>query len=691
MASSNSGQTQYHHFIPQFILKNFSHKYNPSKSAHQKWKKKIRIRRGDPMLHVVDFQDEAPQLSESPVKRTFGFMDMYRDATNASDYNILEKELSKLENQAARLISNIKDAFESGAIGFSMLRQQRDILRKFLFVMKYRGPDFYRRFNTEKYTKDDADQLKKYMDEKGYQNPVDVWVKSIRTILDLTIDLEGRWKQELLSKIYPDDAYWFIMHMEAYYLAFCTPDDPSVEFILTENCYNAYEGPNSTVLNPTTGKHDVISWTSYHEFSPLTPRLMLVLRSLMLPNDEEDRDEEIKTWRSHPDSAGSILQDLPLKKPRNSYTQVLPQGVQLLPDEDGSRRSYHQFTFSFFRINADHIQQINSILLENAYITSAIVFSSKLALKMSLEYYLRLPKNCGFKVIHRQENSPQLVYLKKLESVVRSLGSDVTLVFCRQSFTQSRETTLLVLTELGGSRNNIFKDLDQVRRMRYLRIKIDVHTRGVPERIRQRIRDDLRDLFCQNVPTRRVWYYTKSLRAMSLGSPGRLHETSAEMIEGPEDVIVKASAIVRPECLGLLLYRTVMQDIEHRRNPGLNPSSDFALDSAGAERYAKIRHLTFFVAGSIRDCGIKPIQDFARVTSHMIQETKLYEIHRNRMWSLDENIEILTRFSVRGDISSILSTELPADVLDELKDVLFNILYPTYEERPKSVLDSEVD
>ena len=53
------------------------------------------------------------------------------------------------------------------------------------------------------------------------------------------------------------------------------------------------------------------------------------------------------------------------------------------------------------------------------------------------------------------------------------------------------------------------------------------------------------------------------------------------------------SHVVRPECLGLLLHFTVIQDIQHRLNPGLSPSSDFTLDAAGAQRLRKITNLTF--------------------------------------------------------------------------------------------------
>lgn len=442
-------QTQFQHFIPQFILKNFSHKYNPlspiSKHALECRKKyeKNTIQPGDPVLHIIDLENKTPHLCESSVKRTFGMYDMYQDVSNASDHNILEKELSKIEGRVGRIIAGIKKAFESSQGGFSMSRYKRDILRKFLFIMKYRGPGFHKRFQGDKsgrYVEDDADQFEKYMVENGYLNPVDVWVKSIRTILDLQFDALGKWRKELIAKIYPGDALWFIMHMEWYYLSFCTPCDMTDEFILTENCYNVHEGPTSTVLNMETGEYEVTSWSSYHEFAPITPRLILILRSCLLPNAEEDTNEHIKIWRRNlykdsrnhhvnPNAAKSILEDLPLRKPRNSYSQILPQGIQLLPGEDGTRRSSHRFTFPFFRINTNQVHRINCILLDNAYLTSVIVFTSRLSLKKSLEYYLQLPAKHGHEVVQQRHNDVKLLYLEKLELIARELGSAVVMSY----------------------------------------------------------------------------------------------------------------------------------------------------------------------------------------------------------------------------------------------------------------------
>jgi hypothetical protein len=94
---------------------------------------------------------------------------------------------------------------------------------------------------------------------------------------------------------------------------------------------------------------------------------------------------------------------------------------------------------------------------------------------------------------------------------------------------------------LGGSPDTIFTDMEQAEKMRFLRIKIDVCTQRFHGAIREEIREHLKDLFCQQVPPRRLWMYLKSLRAMSLSTPETLKERLAleGSMDGLEDVVVK--------------------------------------------------------------------------------------------------------------------------------------------------------
>ena len=199
--------------------------------------------------------------------------------------------------------------------------------------MKYRGSGFHNRFchkDAERYSENDRDKMLKYMQEKGFKKPIDVWFNNIKGMLELEMDVEDKWIRELIDRIYPDDAMWFVANTQMNYLAFCTPSNKDDEFLLTENLYNIYEGPTSYAANLETGENIPKAYTEYHTFSIISPKLVMVLRSVLLPAPEEDSDESVKEWRRYwykdaivqhndPLTAGSKLLDLPITKARNSY------------------------------------------------------------------------------------------------------------------------------------------------------------------------------------------------------------------------------------------------------------------------------------------------------------------------------------------------------------------------------------
>ena len=150
---------------------------------------------------------------------------------------------------------------------------------------------------TEGYHADDRERLLQYMQENGFKKPVDVWFDNIKGMLELEMDTNGRWMRDLRERIYPDDAMWFIAHTQMMYLAFCTTSIEDDEFLLTENAYSIHEGPNSYRINPHTGEHTPTAYTEYHVFAVISPKLIMVLRSFLLPVPEENNNKEIGDWR----------------------------------------------------------------------------------------------------------------------------------------------------------------------------------------------------------------------------------------------------------------------------------------------------------------------------------------------------------------------------------------------------------
>jgi hypothetical protein len=399
------------------------------------------------MLYTINLAGATAELSEAPVSHTFGLTDMYRDFADATNQHSLEQQLSRLESRAAEITTKIRKEYEAGKEEIWLPRPERDTLRKFLFIMKYRSSGFHKRFyhdTGEDYSEDDKEILVKYMREKGYQKPVDIWFDNIKAMLEMKIDPEGKWMDELRERIYPTDARWAIANMQSMYLAICTPSGQGDEFLLTENAYSIYEGATSLLTDLETGESVVRRYTEYHLFAPLSPKLIIVLRNFILPIPEEDSNDNVREWRetlhmlnveqhNDPSKTDSILADLAITKARNSYTRLVNGRVTLIEGEDGTPRSYHKFCFRFFPISVNHVNKINCIMLEESHRTTTIAFKSQLATRKTLEYYLSTPFKRGnlyyFKIVGDRPDDPRLISLKKLEQAVKQLGSDTIAVY----------------------------------------------------------------------------------------------------------------------------------------------------------------------------------------------------------------------------------------------------------------------
>ena len=66
-------------------------------------------------------------------------------------------------------------------------------------------------------------------------------------------------------------------------------------------------------------------YTEHHAFVPLSPKLLVIFRSFDFPCGIDDGGTE--DMHAHPESAGSILEDSPVKKCGNSYTGVINGNV----------------------------------------------------------------------------------------------------------------------------------------------------------------------------------------------------------------------------------------------------------------------------------------------------------------------------------------------------------------------------
>ncbi|KAI1176613.1 hypothetical protein F4777DRAFT_265816 [Nemania sp. FL0916] len=734
-AHTAGSRPEYQHFVPQFMLRNFAHKYSgPQRTKKGKKNKKDAPYRGDQVVNNVNLKADPVAIEETKVARIFGQYDMYQDtAKPTAQQREIEKMLGNLENHVSIIFRKIVKAFESGDPSVWVTREERNSIRKFLFILKYRGSTFHQRFHhdsSDEYNFNDKERLHKYMEDKKLKRPVDVWFHGLKTIMNLKMDTEN-WQQQLIKDMYQDDAMWFLMHSEMMYMAICTPSNPEDEFILTSNSYNVFEGPNTFVQDPVSGKSTETGWTSFHEFAPLSPKLMIILRSNLLPVPEEDSNPEIREWREEQrnkvvsDWYGaeqqSSLADLPIRKARNSYSQIVNGRVQMHPGEDGSPLKSHKFCFSFFPVSTEHVNKINYILFDNTYHSTNIVFKTQGSFLKTLEWYMTIPATAGKTVVGDSAEARRKV-LMDLAALMKSLGStlepvwtDVEAQFTSQfaqmqALQRSLQTGMLdwMLTakkemqenpqlsrgpkfayiSLGGTNETFFEDVQNAQLMLKRRIKIDVHSNGQPEEIRDEIRRDLIDEYLR-YPSPRVLFFIHRVRLMVLGNNDERYFRRAleEQRNEPEDIIAQAlHDKMEKEKINRLMYKAAMNDIERAKHPF--PENDLwaqpTMSLEGALQLQLIGKVVFGLPGCLKDCGIQEIETLALFHGQMILNQGINRVRGLPHSFLDdeEKIELLTRIRVKPMFRDALADSVEASLLQELEDVMFETTYPTPPMKP---------
>ena len=446
--------SQYHHFIPRFLLRNFAVFKNPGKITPKTSTSKKKRAPVPSRLNLLNLEKGA--LEQADVAHTFGFVDLYRDLdASEPEQHDLEKRLSRLEGDASEIFRKATRMQEGGKHEFQLTRGEKDLLRRFIFIMLYRNRTMVGRYDKSAadYDSNDREEMITYMKAKGFAQPRSVYFSNIRAFMDVDLSTEWQvWYKEISHRAYPSDARWFLKNMQMSYIAFCTPQIDVDEFLMTQNVYNIFEGPNNGGI-----------WTDYHIFAPVSSKLMIITRCLLLQggaNEDEPTREKLLEWNKtmhiHPDSAGSCLEDLPIAKARNNYSKVVNGKTELLPTK--LSRDKHIFYFRFFPLETRHVQKINTILLEEAPGTIALVYKSPESLRRALEFYLA-DESEGLKQVYRLAptdlqdpykalstlgmlpakwlEDKGLPYLQLLERTARTLGSEVIAKYKVHDFSQA--------------------------------------------------------------------------------------------------------------------------------------------------------------------------------------------------------------------------------------------------------------
>ncbi|KAJ4031098.1 hypothetical protein NW761_013166 [Fusarium oxysporum] len=435
---------QYQHFIPQFILKNFDHPFSCPKAPtngskckkhhHEKGKYP-----GDRVVNCLELLPQGYKIEEHSIRRVCGLNDMYMVQSPYANFpRELEAKFSKLEGETSAVIRRIITSHHRGDEKVIITRTQQTVLRKFVYLLNQRGSGFFKTYNCDSiddYKKIDRDLLKEFMDRNGIERPLDVWLQGMSSIIDLDMRVTANWQETLKSSVYYGLFCHFQEHITEFWMSFCTPLSEDEEFILPDTGSHVYEGPTVDFQDKTTGEFIRLG-PRFHLFAPISPLLMIVLRSKHLPEPHEDNNPETKAGRQlyrqveidsiHGPGTKSILEDLPVHKAINSYSTLVNGILRKRPGWDGQLRQTDTFSFPFFKISAHHARIINGLLLDHAFHGLRIIFNKKGPFLDLLEWFLTEPCEVG-KRLGGEHHAEQMRYLARLTALMHAEGRNISL------------------------------------------------------------------------------------------------------------------------------------------------------------------------------------------------------------------------------------------------------------------------
>ncbi|SJK97028.1 uncharacterized protein ARMOST_00277 [Armillaria ostoyae] len=120
--------------VTVFILRRFQTGPRKTRAEREKEYRRTRVSPG----YVLYYDLTSGSLDDRPIQFVCGLENLYRDTSNPSNVNELEKKLSVLEMEASVVIEKLHSDLASGKA--TLERRDVERLRKFLFVMHYRKP-----------------------------------------------------------------------------------------------------------------------------------------------------------------------------------------------------------------------------------------------------------------------------------------------------------------------------------------------------------------------------------------------------------------------------------------------------------------------------------------------------------------------------------------------------------------------
>ncbi|KAF9162986.1 hypothetical protein BGX21_010434 [Mortierella sp. AD011] len=380
--TQSTTRTQFHHYIPQFILKTFTDNFSlkntefitdtssPGLSGFKPNNIKRKERPGYD-INVYRVEDHATVLIS--ISRAYGAEDMYRDVTE-TDCMKFEKLLAKHESFSAKFIRQIWNEEEN----LSLTRAQLGDM-KFLAIMIYRSEYRRSQYFDQRFDPITETSIKKHMDHNKFSNVQMVWFENLKWIIEAsTEDIAGEFHKALVARAKSErpamllSPYQGPIHVSELEEFGCLMTQTIVciwqaeagsEFILSEGCFGAWE-------------RDI--GIRFQHFFIISPQFAIVLVNKLYLTE---RDKKKPHWTSLFGDKLHVFPETDYKKgppPRSSDLATL--ATHFTPDD----------VFKYKRIVKEDVFKFNAISLDSR--RQFLTYKSNVSMYKSLCYYDKVKK-----------------------------------------------------------------------------------------------------------------------------------------------------------------------------------------------------------------------------------------------------------------------------------------------------------
>ncbi|KAF8959794.1 hypothetical protein BDZ97DRAFT_1704752 [Flammula alnicola] len=399
--STDLPKDQYQHYIPRFILRYFQDTQLQPRNKKERQKNFHKARKtGVDKDTILVYDIQAQKFEPRPIGKVHGIINLYRDQRNTQNVDHLEQGLSRLENDAARVIHRIHMATDAHNTVVTMKRKELETVRKFIYIMHYRQthlvPSYFDGNDPENGPL--RDYLSFIQKKHDLRTTNDIFLFGLKYVLEtphheMVTITQALWEKYGLNGFYT----MLLTRVDPEIVNFGAVDYASMASTFFLGIWQAAEGEEFATGNNSFGLWEgmIEGGGNIHRLFVVTPKIALVLRKNLFS------DEDLTTAVTSNSAIVSSLVDIPTFKASSTYAnftppRVIPRYANNAIQWDGlwayratPEAQEDVFTFKVTILTKKQTLALNHVILLHVPDDGNVTFASPAAMQRTIKSYLQ--------------------------------------------------------------------------------------------------------------------------------------------------------------------------------------------------------------------------------------------------------------------------------------------------------------